>query len=282
MREPQVDPDDDLVSEKLRNDPNHESDASPQTPFFHPFPNTTVFRLINWFYRASMTKSTTDLDCLVHEVLLAEDFNPEDLRNFRIAQEMTCLNTYGATESLFSAEGGLKEGSWKEGSVKIRVPNAKSRYTSESAAPEFEVSGIYYHPLLEIIKSMFQRPEVQGYHWVPFKWFHQSSEEQERIYSDIYNSDAMLEEDTKIHMLPRNPEDESGTEVAIGVILLWSDSTHLTSFGSASLWPIYLFFRNLSKYTRGMPSALAAHHLAYVPSVSVHLLLTYSRFSYVL
>jgi hypothetical protein len=59
----------------------------------------------------------------------------------------------------------------------------------------------------------------------------------------------MLEEDAKIHMLLRNPEDESDTEVAIGVILLWSDSTHLTSFGSASLWPIYLFFGNLSKYT---------------------------------
>jgi hypothetical protein len=84
----------------------------------------------------------------------------------------------------------------------------------------------------------------------------------------------MLEEDTKIQALPQNPEDRSDTEVAIGAIMLWSDLTHLTNFGSAALWPIYLFFGNLSKYARGMPSTLAAHHLAYIPSVSVHSVLT--------
>jgi len=30
--------------------------------------------------------------------------------------------------------------------------------------------------------------------------------------------------------------------------MLWSDSTHLASFGNASLWPIYLYIGNLSKY----------------------------------
>jgi hypothetical protein len=268
-REPRVDPDDDIAPEKMRNNPDHGSDASSQTPFFHPFPNATVYRLINWFYRASATKSMTDLDSLVHEVILAEDFNPEDLRNFRISREMDRLDAYGATSTPFSAEDD-----WKEGSVTIRVPNAKSRYASESAAPAFQVSGIYYRPLLEVIKGAFQRPDVQGHHWVPFKWFHHSSESQERVYSDIYNSDAMLEEDAKIQALPRNPEDGSDTEVAIGAIMLWSDSTHLTNFGSAALWPIYLFFGNLSKYARGMPSTLAAHHLAYIPSVSVHSVLT--------
>jgi hypothetical protein len=217
-----------------------------------------------------------DVDCLVHEVILAEDFNLEDLRNFSIAQEMARLDTHGTTDSPFSVRDG-----WKEGSVKIRVPNSKSRYASESAAPEFQVSGIYYRPFLEVIKAAFHRPDVQGYHWVPFKWHHQSPEGEERVYSDIYNSDAMLEEDAKIQALPRNPEDGPDTEVVMGAILLWSDSTHLTSFGSASLWPIYLFFGNVSKYTRGKPSALAAHHLAYVPSVSVRSALGMTVFPYV-
>jgi hypothetical protein len=211
-----------------------------------------------------------DIDSLVHKVILAEDFDPEDLKNFRIAQEMAHLNAYAATSSPFAAED-----SWKEGSVKIQVPNAKFKHASESTAPEFQVSGIYYCPLLEVIKSAFQMPNIQGYHWVPFKWFHQSSKGQECIYSDIYNSDAMLKEDAKIHALLQDPEDKSDTEVAMGAIMLWSDLTHLTNFGLASLWPIYLFFRNLSKYTWGMPSTLAAHHLAYIPLVSMHSLLTY-------
>jgi hypothetical protein len=98
----------------MRNNPDHESDASPHTPFFHPFPNASVFRLINWFYRASATKSMADLNCLVHKVILAEDFNLEHLRDFRIAQEMACLNADGNTNSPFTAEDG-----WKEGSVMI-------------------------------------------------------------------------------------------------------------------------------------------------------------------
>jgi hypothetical protein len=269
MRKPRIDPDEDITSQRTRNAPNYDSG-----PFFHPLPNATVFRLLNWFYRASATKSMADVDCLVHEVILAEDFNLGDLQSFSMAQEMARLDEYGTTNSPFSAEDG-----WKEGSVKIRIPNTKSKHTSENTAPEFQVSGIYYRPLLEVIRSAFQRPDVQGSHWVPFKWFHQSSEGQQRVYSDIYNSDAMLEEDAKIHALPRNPEDEPNIEVAMGAILLWSDSTHLTSFGSASLWPIYLFFGNLSKYTRGKPNAHVAHHLAYVPSVSMHSVLTYSTLS---
>jgi hypothetical protein len=82
----------------------------------------------------------------------------------------------------------------------------------------------------------------------------------------------MLEEDAKIQAQPRDASDNPNTEVAIAPILVWSDSTHLANFGTASLWPIYIFFGNLSKYTRGKPTAFAAHHLAYIPSVSFALI----------
>ena len=91
--------------------------------------------------------------------------------------------------------------------------------------------------------------------------------EDHRIYSEIYNSDAMLEEDAKIRAQIQNSGDSDDTEIAIAPILLWSDSTHLTSFGVASLWPIYMFFGSLSKYFRGKPRNFAAHHLAYIPKM---------------
>ncbi|OSD02393.1 hypothetical protein PYCCODRAFT_1410834 [Trametes coccinea BRFM310] len=77
----------------------------------------------------------------------------------------------------------------------------------------------------------------------------------------------MHQEYEKICASPRNPADGPEVEYAICSILLWSDATHLTSFGSASLWPIYLYLGNLSKYIRGMPTEFAAHHLAYIPSI---------------
>lgn len=73
-----------------------------------------------------------DVDCLIHEVILAEDFNLEDLWKFSITQEIACLDAHCATGSLFSAKD-----TWKEGSVKIQVPDVKSRYASETVAPEF-------------------------------------------------------------------------------------------------------------------------------------------------
>ncbi|KAE9385432.1 hypothetical protein BT96DRAFT_949848 [Gymnopus androsaceus JB14] len=63
-----------------------------------------------------------------------------------------------------------------------------------------------------------------------------------------------------------NPS-SSGPEHVIAWIQLWSDSTHLAEFGTASLWPIYLYFGNLSKYTQGKSKSHAAHHLAYIPSL---------------
>ncbi|KZT63257.1 hypothetical protein DAEQUDRAFT_780622 [Daedalea quercina L-15889] len=59
--------------------------------------------------------------------------------------------------------------------------------------------------------------------------------------------------------------DPPEVEVALVPMLLYSDSTHLTSFGSASLWPIYAFFGFVSKYVRAKPTSFSAHHIAYLP-----------------
>ncbi|KAI1784806.1 hypothetical protein LXA43DRAFT_1100996 [Ganoderma leucocontextum] len=88
-----------------------------------------------------------------------------------------------------------------------------------------------------------------------------------RVYSEVYNSDAMLEADARLREQPREVGDPDDLEYFVIAIILWSDSTHLTSFGSASLWPIYLYFANQSKYVRARPSSFSAHHLAYVPSL---------------
>ncbi|THG93149.1 hypothetical protein EW026_g8011 [Hermanssonia centrifuga] len=56
-------------------------------------------------------------------------------------------------------------------------------------------------------------------------------------------------------------------EIVVAAIMLWSDSTHLAQFGNASLWPIYAFFGNQSKYVRGKPTEFAAQHMAYIPSL---------------
>ena len=90
-----------------------------------------------------------------------------------------------------------------------------------------------------------------------------------RVYTDCYNTDAMLDADAEVRKKPRHEDDDDDVEQVVLPLLLWSDATHLSSFSAALLWPIYLYFGNLSKYIRGRPTEFAAHHLAYIPDVSV-------------
>ena len=235
---------------------------------FHPFPNETVFWCMHWFLEESGMLSAAGFDRFMCEVILSDDFNHEDLRNFSTTRELTRLDKHGCTDMPFSADDG-----WKEGSVTLHLPKAKAKHASEAVSPQVQISGIYYHPLLEVIKAACQSSQAKEYHWVPFKLVHQSPTEDLRAYMNIYNSDAMLEEDTKIRAMGRHPDDNPDTEVAVLAMMLWLDLTHLTSFGTASLWPVYLYFGNLSKYPHGnqMPMLRITLHTFHLwVSVLIH------------
>ncbi|KAF9255365.1 hypothetical protein L218DRAFT_837496, partial [Marasmius fiardii PR-910] len=57
-------------------------------------------------------------------------------------------------------------------------------------------------------------------------------------------------------------------EVVILWMMLVSDSTHLTTFGTASLWPSYLYFGNCSRYKCGHLNFHSIHHVAYIPQIA--------------
>lgn len=232
--------------------------------FFMPFLNATTFRLMKWFYNGSNLKSLSDLDQLVNEVILADDFKAQDLRGFRATREVDRIDEWEEDPgSSFSAQDG-----WIETSVNISVPAENIKNASEAVAPQYSVPGLFYRRPLEVIKAAFRERAAEHFHISPFKTFWKSSvdSEPERIISELYTSNAFINEHEKIKSAPH--DGGCKLETVIAAVMTWSDSTHLTSFGNASLWPIYLFLGNLSKYTRGKPSAFAAHHLVYIPKVT--------------
>jgi hypothetical protein len=244
------------------------TEASPSTSVnrFYPFLNATVFRCMNWFQQASGIVSAAEFDRLIREVILSDDFTREDLMGFNTTRELARIDKHGSTNVPFSADDG-----WKKGSVMLHLPKTKAKHASEAASPQAAISDIHYRPLTEVIKAACQSSQAKEFHWVPFKLLHQSQtgDPPVRAYTDIYNSNAMLEEDARIRAAGRDLNDDADTEIAVLAMLLWSDSTHLANFGTASLWPVYLYFGNISKYVRGRPNAHAAYHIAYIPSVSL-------------
>ncbi|EED85060.1 predicted protein [Postia placenta Mad-698-R] len=259
--------------------PNHVTSATTQhwytsfgpqalhRQFFAPFLNASVFRLMSWFYSGSNMKSVSELDRLVNNVLLTEDFKIDELQGFSASREINRIDHASDEEgSIFQEDNG-----WHEASVKIPLPAEKVKNASESNAHHFEVKGLYHRSLIEVIKAGVRDIAANAFHFKPYRLFWRNPQHcdapPERVYSELYNSDAMVEEYERIKAKPREPGDN--LETGIIAIMLWSDSTHLTSFGTASLWPIYLFFGNLTKYARGKPTSFAAHHLAYIPSLAV-------------
>jgi Plavaka transposase len=230
--------------------------------YFSPFPNASIFRLMCWFFSGSNLKSLGELDRLVSDVFLAKDFCREDFVGFRASREGERLDNQGHDPlSRFSAEDG-----WIETTVNVSLP-VDGRYIKEADAPQFPVPGLFYRPLLEVIKAALHDTAAEHFHPFPFQtyWKPSPNSSPERIYTELYTSDAFITEHEKLLAQPREPGCD--LEPVIVAIMLWSDSTHLANFGTASLWPIYLYIGNQSKYARGKPTSFAAHHLAYIPKV---------------
>ena len=229
-----------------------------------PFSSMSIWRLMEWMNTGSRSKSEAKVDRLVHGVINTPDFRAEDLQGFGAHRENSRLDTA-------SRKGPLDDG-FHVASVTIHVPTGEP--TDLETSREYSIPGLHYRKLLNVIKAAFQDPLSHHFHLTPFTLMHQSpiTGVEQHVYGELYNSDAFIKEHHRVQNRSRPPPDDPGCrlEKVIAALMFWSDSTHLTNFGTAKLWPIYLFFGNLSKYIRSRPSSGACNHLAYIPSVCIH------------
>jgi len=200
---------------------------------------------------------------LAKEICDAGGFLASDLDGFDVRRENKRLDA--AQKSRPFGDDFL------EATLEIPVPSGDTDRDPEM----FPIPGFHFRNIISVIKTAFESPLADHFHLSPYKLFRKSpiTNEDERIFSELYDSDAfiMAHDDIQRHgCLP--PNDLGCTrERIIAALMFWSDSTHLTDFGTAKIWPIYLVFGNLSKYIRAWPTSGAWHHLAYIPSVCIPL-----------
>ena len=228
-----------------------------------PFANMSVWRLMRWMNTGSGTKSEGEVDRLVNGVLNAPDFCAEDLRNFSAHRENSRLDTADKINPL--------KDEFQVASITIEVPTGEPG--NPSTPRTYSIPGLRYRKLLNVITAAFREPLSRQFHFTPFSLIHQSpiTDNEQRVYGELYNSDEFIEEHKRVQNCSPPPPDDPGCklEKIIAALMFWSDSTHLANFGTAKLWPIYLFFGNLSKYICLRPSSSACNHLAYIPSVCI-------------
>lgn len=188
-------------------------------------------------------------------------------------QEFATYNAYTESRRFdrehFSGKAALKQDDrWKEADIDIPIPCVGHKQ-KEADAPVFTVKGLLYRDLVEIITEQLKNPETfKEMYLQPFSehWKPVGEDTPVRVYGEVYSSDAMLNAQQrlleKLQNLPR-PQPEA----LLVMLMLASDSTFLTQFSQASMWPVYMFFGNISKYLRGSMDSLPVHHVAYLPKV---------------
>ncbi|TFY50110.1 hypothetical protein EVJ58_g11182, partial [Rhodofomes roseus] len=106
--------------------------------WFFPFLNPSSFLLMEWAHTGSNMKSNAEVQRLVDEVILAKEFNCDDLRGFKIARETARLDALDvANDSLQTVDG------WRRVSISLSVPKERTKYASEADAPQFVIDNVY-------------------------------------------------------------------------------------------------------------------------------------------
>jgi hypothetical protein len=120
-----------------------------------------------------------------------------------------------------------------------------------------------------MIHSHFSsHPSAVQFNYVPFKqyWQHADDAPSERVYDELYTGEAWINAHAQLQASV--PKPNCNLERVIAAMMFWLDATQLAQFSSSSVWPLYLYFGNLSKWYRRKPTACVSEHIAFFPKVS--------------
>lgn len=252
-----------------------------------PYPNITAWRFDFHEFVRGDSKSRNDMKRLRKEVIGAPDFNQD----------------HAVEESFESYRKKLVDGpdmpwagspGWSTERVSIRIPTGEKR-TKEfqreaarqqrmreshesSADPLDSVPGILFaspdlhvRSIIQVMIDTFQNDAgTKQFHFHPYEQYYSppgSDAPPQRVYDDLYSSQAWIDEDIKLQHSPR--EEDCSLPRIIAALMFWSDATHVSTFGQAKMWPLYMCFGNQPKDLREKSGSNAMRHLAYLPSVSL-------------
>lgn len=239
--------------------PTHAPDS------YFPYPNKSSFLLGDWYWSDGIQKTKQGFKNLI-AIVGDPSFKPSDVRN-------TSWNTVDAVlgnsenEEEQNGEWCDVDAGWTKSVIKMSVP---FHYRTAKPGVQKYVGGHLYHrSLVEIIKEKIADANTaQHFHLEPYQltWSSHPDSYEIPVYGELYTSPSFLECHYKLQNAPG--ELNCNLQRVVVALMFWSDATHLTSFGSAKLWPLYLFFGNESKYRRCRPSCNLCCHAAYFQDVS--------------
>ncbi|KAJ3535560.1 hypothetical protein NMY22_g6430 [Coprinellus aureogranulatus] len=244
---------------KLTNaDPKNRPSAL-ESPCYGPFNNNSAFSLAEWYW-ASTNKSFRDFKNLV-AVLKDPGFSVDDIADVNWKAAFKMLGS-SPEDPLFETCDWMCEDGWRCTPVSIDVPF--HRQMNRPGIEKYSAGKFYHRPLVSVIKERLTNRAGTPFHYYPYwaSWEGQTGVTESELYGELYTSRAFRQ---AYEALQQEIFDDAnkGLERIVVALMFSSDTTHLTSFGSANLWPCYLFFGNESKYERCKPSKHRGEQVAY-------------------
>lgn len=273
--------------------PPPSKETRPIEEIFAPYPNLSAFLFDHHFWTSSTTKSRRDQDS-IQKLITQEDFKASDLEGVN-------LNTIEQQLKGRPSRGQQQTRGWRNTSITIGIPKGIKKTVAvrcDQAAQDGQqrreglgpppskdspipgahitIPGFWHRSICEVIQETFSRdPAARSFHYHPYeKTYHSPLDPTrpiERVYDEVFTSDAWLQEDAKIQMARIDPsKPEQDLPCVIAAMMFWSDETVLNPFGQNKAWPVYFFFGNQPKSERVKPTAGGGRHLAYLPQVVTH------------
>jgi hypothetical protein len=243
-----------------------ESSPSTSSPsMYYPYPNGSSFRLGEWYWNGGIQKSQSSFKELLN-IVGDREFHSADVRDTKWDEINDTLASDNEGEWLDEDAG------WTRTPITISVPHHTRRgiRSDPCAGPrDYTVQDFYHRSLTSVIREKLSDPAGnRHFHYEPYELHWQPGEAQRsaQVQGELYTSPAFLDAHRTLQESPGEPGCDLPRVVV--ALMFWSDVTHLTSFGNAKIWPLYMYFGNESKYRRCKPSCHLCHHVAYFRNVS--------------
>jgi hypothetical protein len=233
----------------------------------HPYPNLSSFRLGEWYWNGGIQKSQSSFKELL-DIVGDWEFDAASIRDTKWGEINNILASNDEEEWMDEAAG------WTCTPVTFEVPYQLRRGVppDPGATPRsYTIDNFYHRSLVSVMREKLSNStgNHQHFHYEPFElnWQPGDVPRPVRVQGELYTSPAFIDVNRELQDSPAEPGCDLPRVVA--ALMFWSDVTHLTSFGDAKVWPLYMFFGNESKYFRCKPSCHLCHHIAYFHSVSI-------------
>ena len=283
--------------------PSYEHPTLPREPetiddIISPYPNLSSFLFDHHFWTSGPTKSRRDWDA-TQELLVREDFVASDLEGVNlnaIEEDLRGRSSRGQWEQtrgwqtsdlIIGVPKGIKrtaavrrDEAAQDARRRQGAPEPPPSKTTHIPGAQINIPGFWHRSICEIIReTLSQDPAARKFHYHPYEQTYHSpidpTRPVERVYDEVFTSDAWLREDAKIQMARIDPsKPEQDLPRVIAAMMFWSDETVLNPFGQNKAWPVYFFFGNQPKSERAKPTAGGGRHLAYLPQVTVSFIIT--------